>query len=226
MNLIINNPYRIIGLLVGATAREQERQVRRLRQFIEAEQEPEDDFSFSALNILHRTMESVSDAASKLNLDSDKMHAALFWFYNGNSITDEVAFDAIKEGNTEAAIEIWRKLACDSDGESYNEVTKRNASAFHNLSTIYLQEYGIDEDTLQLKLRFLESDFYNELKNKATDETYKISKKEIQLLFLNSLIQEESLNTSKFIEAISKIEFSAKDDFLKGFVLKTIEEIE
>jgi hypothetical protein len=226
MNLIINNPYRIIGLLVGATAREQERQVRRLRQFIEAEQEPEDDFSFSALNILHRTMESVSDAASKLNLDSDKMHAALFWFYNGNSITDEVAFDAIKEGNTEAAIEIWRKLACDSDGESYNEVTKRNASAFHNLSTIYLQEYGIDEDTLQLKLRFLESDFYNELKNKATDETYKISKKEIQLLFLNSLIQEESLNTSKFIEAISKIEFSAKDDFLKGFVLKPIEEIE
>lgn len=226
MNLIVNNPYRIIGLLIGATAKEQERQVRRLRQFIEAEQEPDDDFSFPALESLQRTMESVSDAASKLNLDSDKMNAALFWFYNGNSITDEVAFDAIKEGNTETAIEIWRKLACDSDGESYNEVTKRNASAFHNLSTIYLQEYGIDEDTLQLKLRFLESDFYTELKNKATDETYKISKKEIQLVFLNSLIQEQNFNTSEFIAAISNIEFSAKDDFLKGFVLKPIEEIE
>ena len=31
-------------LLVGATAREQERQVKRLKQFIEAEQDPQDDF--------------------------------------------------------------------------------------------------------------------------------------------------------------------------------------
>ncbi|MCX7877583.1 MAG: hypothetical protein N2510_02960 [Ignavibacteria bacterium] len=47
MNLIQNNPYRTVGLLAGATAREQERQVRRLKQFIEAEQEPPDDFSFA-----------------------------------------------------------------------------------------------------------------------------------------------------------------------------------
>jgi hypothetical protein len=226
MNLVINNPYRIIGLLVGATAREQERQVRRLRQLVEAEQEPENDFSFPVLGHLQRTIDSVSDAASKLNLDSDKITAALFWFYNGNAITDEVALEAIKDGDTDKAMEIWRKLAYDSEGETYNEITKRNASAFHNLSTLYLEEYGIDEDTLQLKLRYLESDFFNELKGKSTDETYKISNKEIQLLFLNSLIQEENFDTSEFIEAISKIDFLAKDDFLKDFTVKPIELIE
>ncbi len=39
MQVIDNNPYRIVGLLVGASAREQERQVRQLKQLIEAEQD-------------------------------------------------------------------------------------------------------------------------------------------------------------------------------------------
>ena len=226
MHIILNNPYRTVGLLVGATAREQERQIRRLIQYIGAEQLPQDDFSFPALGEINRTIESINDAASKLNLDSDKINAALFWFYNGNAITDEPAFDEIKDGNTDAAIEIWRKLAYDAEEQTYNEVTKRNASAFHNLSTLYLQEYGIDEDTLQLKLLFLESDFFNELKNKATDDTYKISKKEIQLLFLNSLTHQENFDTSVLIEAISDIEFAVKADFLKEFVQQPISLIE
>jgi hypothetical protein len=92
MDIIQNNPYRILGLLVGTTTREQTKQINRLKKFIEAEQEPQDDFSFPILGNLHRTLNSVEDAASKLNLDSDKMNAALFWFWNGNPITDEAAF--------------------------------------------------------------------------------------------------------------------------------------
>ena len=45
MNLIQNNPYRTVGLLVGATAKEQTKQISRLKKYIEAEQEPQDDFS-------------------------------------------------------------------------------------------------------------------------------------------------------------------------------------
>jgi hypothetical protein len=226
MNIIQQNPYRITGLLVGATAREQERQIRRLKQFIEAEQEPQDDYSFPVFGDFDRTIDSVNEAASKLNLDGDKMNAALFWFYNGNEITDEPAFEAIKDGDTDTAIEIWKKLAYHPEDDSYNAVTKRNASAFHNLSTFYLQEYGVDEDTLQLKLLFLESDYFKELKSKATDETYKISKKEIQLLFLNGLIQEDTCNEEEILEYIFNIEFSAKNDFLKVFVQKPIERLE
>src|SRR3954451_5307351 len=99
MNIIKDNPYRTVGLLVGASAREQERQVKRLKQFIEAEQEPQDDFSFPTLGHLHRTIPDVNDAVSKLNLDKDKMNAALFWFYDGKTAlkTDEEAFKAIKD---------------------------------------------------------------------------------------------------------------------------------
>ena len=188
MQLILNNPYRTVGLLVGATAKEQDRQIKRLKQFIEAEQTPQEDFSFPTLGSLNRTLENVTEAASKLNLDSDKMNAALFWFYNG-SHTDEPAFNAIKEADLDQVINIWSKLTAST------EVTQRNASAYNNLSTLYLS--GILEGTntdeflleqgVSLKLKFLESDCVKDFKALATDETYKTTKTELQLLFLNQL---------------------------------------
>jgi len=49
MKAVLNNPYRTVGLFVGATAREQERQIKRLKQFIAAQQDPQDDYSFPTL---------------------------------------------------------------------------------------------------------------------------------------------------------------------------------
>ncbi len=221
MKLIQNNPYRIVGLLAGSTAKEQERQVRRLKQFIKTENDPEEDFSFPILGLLNRTLSSIEEAASKLNLDSDKINAALFWFWNGNPITDEVAFDALKSGDIDTAIEIWRKLTEDAE-----EVTKRNASAFHNLSTLYLSEYDIDKDTLNLKLRFLESDYIHSLAQSVTDSTFKISEKDLQLLFLNGITQGGQFEMSTILDAISDIEFVAKQDFLKRFIQRLITQIE
>jgi hypothetical protein len=232
MHIIQNNPYRIVGLLVGATAKEQERQIRRLKQFIEAEQDPQDDFSFPRLGKLHRTIDNINDAASKLNLDSDKMNAALFWFYKGNAITDEPAFDAIKEGDISQVLNIWTKLI------SNGEVSQRNASAFSNLGTLYLsgalESISTNEANLErgisLKLKFLESDFSNSIKDAATDETFRTSKKELQLLFLKQFLSEVGksggISSNKLINILIKQEFSAKEDFLKDFAQKPIEQVE
>lgn len=232
MNLIKNNPYRIVGLLVGATAREKERQIRRLNQFIEAEQEPQDDFSFPILGQLQRTIENVNEAASKLNLDSDKMNFALFWFYKFNEVTDEPALDFLKDKDIRSATEIWTKLVASGD------VTQRNCSAFQNLSTLLLNNAFnnsiISENQLSkgisLKLKFLESDFIKDFKALATDETFRTSKKELQLLFLNQVQSEVeksgTVTSNKFLDILTKQDFSAKEDFLKGFVHKPIEQIE
>jgi len=232
MNIIQRNPYRIVGLLVGATAAEQRRQITRLQRFLEADQEPEDDFSFPTLGHIHRTLETVNEAASKLNLDSDKMSSALFWFYKGNPITDEPAFDAIKEADLDQVINIWTKLT------SNGEVSQRNASAYSNLGTLYLSgilegtntNEAILEQGISLKLKFLESDFIKDFKALATDETYKTTKKELQLLFLNHVQSEVeksgTVTSNKFLDILTKKEFSAKEEFLKGFVQKPIEQIE
>ena len=232
MKLVTENPYRIVGILVGSTAAEQRRQLTRLQRFLEADQEPNEDFSFPTLGHINRTLETVNEASSKLNLDSDKMSAALFWFYKGNPITDEPAFDAIKEADLDQVINIWTKLT------SNGEVSQRNASAYSNLGTLYLS--GILEGTntneailergISLKLKFLESDFIKDFKTLATDQTYKTTKKELQLLFINQVqneIEKSGIITSiKFLNILTKQHFLAKEDFLKGFIQKPIEQIE
>ena len=234
MNLIKNNPYRTVGLLVGATAKEQTKQISRLKKYIEAEQDPLDDFSFPALGEFHRTIESVEEAASKLNLDNDKINAALFWFWNGNPITDEAAFENLKSGDIEAAYEIWDKLITKTDEEGkrfWKPVTEKNYSAFHNCSVLnIIRSNGNLHNAIVASLYFLESDLVNKFVSSVADETHKTSKKELQLIFLNQLHSDLEANKKaslpKFLEILNKQEFVAKQDFMKGFVQKPIEQIE
>lgn len=234
MNTILNNPYRIVGLLVAATAKEQTKQISRLKKYIEAEQDPQDDFSFPALGDFHRTIEIVEEAASKLNLDNDKINAALFWFWNGNPITDEAAFENLKSGDIEAAYEIWDKLITKTDEEGkrfWKPVTEKNYSAFHNCSVLnIIRSNGNLHNAIVASLYFLESDLVNKFVSSVADETHKTSKKELQLIFLNQLHLDLEANKKaslpKFLEILNKQEFVAKQDFMKGFVQKPIEQIE
>ena len=232
MQIIQHNPYRTLGLLVGATAAGQRRQTTRLQRFIEADIEPEEDFSFPVLGEFVRTVDLVNDAESKLNLNRDKMNAALFWFYKGNSITDEPAFDAMKSGDISEAVNIWIKLT------SNGEISQRNASAFNNLGTLYLSGAFGHENTkdtqieqgVSFKLEFFESDYIVDLKILAADETFQTTKKELQLHFLNKIQAEieksDIITLNKLLEIVTKQDFTAKDDYLKGFAQQAIEDIE
>jgi hypothetical protein len=205
---------------VNVTAKEKERQIRRLKQYLEAEQEPpQDDYSFPNLGVMNRTLENITNAASKLNLDSDKMNASLFWFYKGNDITDEAAFDALKDGDINKAIQIWENLIIktEEDGTRYwREVTMKNHSAFHNW--FILEFLNKTSWSLIANLKFLESDYYYELKKQATDETFKTSKKNLQLNFLNTIADEIEkknidLSVTELINVVRDEDFSAKQDF-------------
>jgi tetratricopeptide (TPR) repeat protein len=234
MNTIVNNPYRTVGLLVGATAKEQSKQISRLKKYIEAEQDPQDDYSLPALGNLHRTLETIEEAAAKLNLDSDKINAALFWYWNGNPITDEGAFEALKSGDIEAANKIWDKLITRTDEEGkrfWKPVSEKNYSAFHNYSVLnIIRTNGNLSNAVVAGLYFLESDLVDKFVSSVADETHKTNKKELQLLFLNQLHADIEANREsslpKFLEILKNHEFVAKEDFMKGFVQKPIEQIE
>ena len=229
---ITSNPYRITGLLVGATAKSQARTIKRLKQFLEAEQSPENDYSFPILGSITRSVDDVNTAQSKLNLDYDKMNAALFWFYLGNPIIDEPAFDLLKEKNVKDAVGIWSRQ---TNGKN---ISIRNASSFHNLSTLILNhalnETKINVDLLakglKLKLTYLDSPFFAELQSKATDNTFSITSEELQLIFLNNVHIEiennKSITDVDFIEILNSIEFSARTKFINQFAQIYIEKLE
>jgi hypothetical protein len=229
---VLNNPYRVIGLLIGATPAEQRKQITRLHRFIEAEQSPGDDYSFPLLGKLDRTIETVNEASSKLNLDIDKLTSALFWFYQGSEVFDEPVFDALKTGDLEVIKNIWEKKT------SSEEMSLKNASAFFNLGTFYLS--GIADGTnsdeyilrkaIECKVLFIENGYHRKLMMLCTDENFKISKENLQEIFLNTLFNEiessKTISTANFLDIIKNIEFSAKESFLKSFVQKPIESIE
>jgi len=298
MEVILNNPYRILGILVGATAKEQDRQLKRLRQFISAGQEPDADYSFPALSKIHvinnqpnihdnytnsssvstgqsspdkfnlvqnsentpstktepfqdhktkfsnpsdqyytnghftRTLEQLDVALSKMHLENEKMTSALFWFIKDNLITDEAAFECLKDNDINGAKDIWVKLI------SKGEISKRTFSAFHNLSTLLLligfRPGNIDltgiAAAINLKLKLMESEFVLDVKNLATDATYSGDKKKLQLIFLQTILNEIISNynfpITEFVQIIIKEKFQAKDDFLQSIVQKQADEIE
>ncbi|HSD07657.1 hypothetical protein [Flavobacterium sp.] len=233
MDIIKNNPYRIIGILVGTSTKEEHSKTKKLKMYIGAGQEVPEDFSFPIIGHLDRNIDNVNDAISKLNLNNDRVNASLFWFYNGNAITDEPMFDALKASEEEAkeAIAVWIKLV------AAEEVTKRNASAFQNLSTLYLnsaiKKATISKTKLEkgitLKLKFLESDFIYDFIKLSSDETYKVSKEALQINFLTQVYSEiEKVDTTLvdwYLGCISKISFTARQNYLRDFVSKPIDHI-
>jgi hypothetical protein len=232
MQLVLNNPYRILGLLVGTQAAKHVRHVNRLKESIEAEVDPDEDFSFPSFGYFDRSLDSINSASSKIHLESGKISAALFWFYNGNDIEDDAAFDLLKDGAIKDCVNVWAKLTNDS------EIEPTNASAFFNVSTLLLnsgvREQKINESILfrgiKMKLRFLESNCYTELLNVINIDCNKYSKIELQLIFLNQIFEEitktSNYNSITFISAINVINFSAKEDFLNSFTEQPIKKIE
>ena len=232
MQQIKNNPFRVIGLLVGASAPQQVRQINRLIQSIEAEVEPDEDFSFPILGELDRTVENINTAKAKIHLDNGKINASLFWFYKGNEIEDDAAFDLLKENQIKEPALIWANLI------KGKELSRKNASAHFNLSTLFLnsafKNNVINEISLNkgitLKLKFFESEFSADLVKIATDENNGTNKVELQLIFLKELYSEieknEDFSTDRFLIILNNLNFSAKEEFLKGFVQKPIRQIE
>lgn len=230
MDLIKNNPYRILGILVGTSTREEHSKAKKLKMYVDAEQDVPEDFSFPTIGTLKRTKATVEEAISKLTLNGDRVLSSIFWFYNGNGITDEPVFDALKSSLEEAkkAVEVWIKLT------ATDEISKRNASAYQNLSTLYLnsafKKSTISKKNLEkgitLKLKFLESEFLNDLVRSSSDETYKISKVDLQINFLRevySAVEKIDMElVDWYLEIISKTTFSAKTKYLESFVSKPI----
>jgi hypothetical protein len=231
MDLIKNNPYRVLGILVGTSTREEHSKAKKLKMYVDAEQDVPEDFSFPIIGTLQRTKGTVEEAISKLTLNGDRVLSSIFWFYNG--ITDEPVFDALKSSLEEAktAVEVWIKLT------STGEISKRNASAYQNLSTLYLnsafKKSTISKKNLEkgitLKLTFLESEFLNDLVRLSSDETYKISKVDLQIDFLRevySAVEKIDMElVDWYLEVISKITYSAKAKYLENFVSKPIDYI-
>lgn len=104
MDIIRNNPYRVLGVLANASRKEIERNKSQIKAFAHVGKRPSfpDDFE-NFLDPVDRSEDNLNDAVSKLTFDKDKVAYGLFWFYNA-SFVDEETLRRLKESSLDYAV--------------------------------------------------------------------------------------------------------------------------
>ena len=114
MNILQNNPYRLLGVYSNSPTKERLANHNRMKAFLKVGKSvffPLDLPQY--LSTINRTEASVADAESKLTLPKDQILYAQFWFIKTTPL-DEVAFNHLFAGEIDKAEEIWQKRECAS----------------------------------------------------------------------------------------------------------------
>lgn len=109
MNVLKNNPYRLLGVYTNSPTKERLANHNRMKAFLKVGK----SVSFSLdlpqyLQPINRTETLVADADAKLALPKDQMFYALFWFIKTTPL-DDIAFNHLIAGERSKAEEIWQK---------------------------------------------------------------------------------------------------------------------
>lgn len=108
MELILNNPFRVLGLQATASTRDIAKRVSDLETFAELGKSKVYPHDFPRLGALDRSLEAIKDAARKIEQTEDRLFHSFFWFRAGDSV-DELALDSLAAGKIDEAIELWNK---------------------------------------------------------------------------------------------------------------------
>lgn len=183
MDIIKNNPYRIAGILSNATTKELEKQRGKIKAFAKVGKEIKSDFDFQILGKINRTEETVNQSFSNVEQNSDKVNYSLFWFLNASPI-DKIAFEYLKNGDEEKAIEKWEKVTTDK------EVNSKNFSAFNNLGTYKLLSKNKSDikSGIEAKIKLIESDYFENFVHSVADQTYTIDKQKQSEKLIDELL--------------------------------------
>ena len=223
MKSILNNPYRIAGILANSSEKDILRQKSKIKRFSEVGKEITSEYDFSFLNSLQRTNSVIDKAFSDIEQNQNKVVHSLFWFTNLNTV-DNTAIQHLINGNKEKAIEIWDKLTDEK------EVTSKNFSAFNNIGTLYLLENSKEEikQGITAKIKLIASDNFEDFVQTVADETFSIDKnKQIEILIDELLTQfKQKYSTAETMELFSNCNGTTQKYLSKKFTEEPIHKIE
>jgi hypothetical protein len=236
MDLIYQNPFRVLGLPVTATDREIVKCISDLSIFMEMGKTKELDCDYFFPIKPYRTLESIYDASQKIEQPNNKLFYALFWFWeNPTNTIDEMAFEELRKGNVDKAIQFWKKA-------TENGVTTKNSSNHKNLSVLYLGlsfENGKLNKAMFLKSvslsgRFLSNNHFEEFMKLIIGSKHSIDPLEIINSYVDEIIslakphldKNGGLKTKELIKSFVSYPNEIKNVILDKFIGKYIRNIE
>jgi hypothetical protein len=108
VELVLNNPFRVLGLPATASNRDITKRISDLETFAELGKSKAYPHDFPALGELDRSLEAIKDAARKIEQAEGRLFHSFFWFRAGDSV-DELALESLAAGNVDEATELWDK---------------------------------------------------------------------------------------------------------------------
>ena len=169
LDIIQNNPYRILGIYSNSPTKERVANHNRLKAFLKVGKK----ISFSLdlpmlLSPIERNAEDISAADAKLALPNEQLRYAQFWFMKVTSL-DDIAINHLIAGNSDMAISIWKKKDNASSLQNqivYALINENYSQAFacaEKLYTFHIKEFVsiiLGEcntvDTSKLEYKFLD----------------------------------------------------------------------
>ena len=112
MNILQNNPYRLLGVFSNSPTKERLANCNRMKAFLKVGKFVSFPLDLPQyLSPISRTEALVVDAEAKLTLPKEQMLYAQFWFVKLTPL-DDVAFNHLVAGELPKAVEIWKKKEC------------------------------------------------------------------------------------------------------------------
>jgi len=235
VEIIQNNPFRILGLPVTASDREIAKRVNDLSTFCEFGKEKQYDVDFLFISDFKRTSESVERAASQIELPEQKLLFSNFWFWHGNSI-DDLVFEVLKDGNVEKALTLWQH-PIERDELSSKHLSNYKNYALLNL-IVSLQSENINIDNFRQAINRFVSIFshpsYLEFIRAITGRTHTTTATQTQRSFVDELYKnifqktntDRRISAKEFIDSFKSANKEVRQFVSSKFVTEPIHEIE
>ncbi len=186
MDVIKNNPYRLLGVYANSSVKERLANLSRMKAFLKVGKQVSFPLDLvDLLGVVERTDTIVAEADAKLTLPKDQLFYAQFWFVKATPI-DDVAFNNLTSGNIAKAVEIWQKKECAS--------SLQNQIVCALLSSDYTLALSLAEDLYG-------SEAYSEEFKSLVDSNVGLENEELAFQFLDTLSDEVGI--AKLLPLIS-----------------------
>lgn len=200
MNLVVQNPYRILGIVNPISHKELLKAESNLKTFIEFKKPI--DFSTDLIEIfpLSRTLESIQDASRQIENDEDKLFYSLFWFYQLDGFDADIV-GSIKKHNFNEIIAKLESQLRQNPNIKFSSLINLNVLYFiklisegFNNTVIHkiIKNYG---QILNFKLEEIKGSLLPSSSNSINNE--KVSKKIVENLI--NYVEEYSNKTNGFV---------------------------
>jgi hypothetical protein len=186
MELVLRNPFRILGLPVTASSREVAKRVSDLEMFAELDKEKTYPGDLAEIGEIDRSLESIKDAARRIELPEMRVFYSFFWFHSGDAV-DELALECLANFELLEADTVWSKQLDKQTGIG-KASWRINRAVYSVWMADELEDSGTAHFEQALKdIAFASEDLYDETTRSIPGAT-QVSAQKVRELIADALI--------------------------------------